>query len=163
MKFSKYDLITSFAMFYDVDDPNTFCKDIHDLLNPNGVWVVEFSYFPLLLKNLTYDQICHEHVTYYDLKVFKKLINKQNLKILDIKLNEINGGSIQLICSKKSSNLKKNNKIIKKILEIEKKIGKDSFSKFNERIKNHKTLVKTFFNLHSKKKLLDMEQLLKEM
>ena len=44
------------------------------ILNPNGIWVVEFSYLPLLLKNLTYDQICHEHVTYYTLDVFKKII-----------------------------------------------------------------------------------------
>ena len=54
-------------------------------------------------KNLTYDQICHEHVTYYNLKVFKKIIEKNGLKLLDLRLNEINGGSIQLICAKKSN------------------------------------------------------------
>ena len=59
-------------MFYDVNNPNKFCNDISMLLKPNGIWIVEFSYFPLLLKNLTYDQICHEHVTYLTLGIFKK-------------------------------------------------------------------------------------------
>ena len=58
-------------MFYDVNTPNSFCKDIYKLLKPNGIWILELSYFPLLLKNLTYDQICHEHVTYYSLKCLK--------------------------------------------------------------------------------------------
>ena len=57
-------------MFYDVNNPNKFCSDVYDLLSPNGVWILELSYFPLLLKNLTYDQICHEHVTYYTLFFF---------------------------------------------------------------------------------------------
>ena len=60
----KFDLVSSLAMFYDINDPNSFCNDIFKLLKPNGVWILELSYFPLLLKNLTYDQICHEHVTY---------------------------------------------------------------------------------------------------
>ena len=64
---AKFDLITSFAMFYDVEDPNKFSSDISSMLNKNGIWMLELSYFPLLLKNLTYDQICHEHLCYYTL------------------------------------------------------------------------------------------------
>ena len=69
-------------MFYDVQDPNKFCKDIDSLLSKNGIWNLELSYLPLMLKNLTYDQICHEHVAYYSLHVFKKLIEKHNLRSL---------------------------------------------------------------------------------
>ena len=53
----KFDLISSFAIFYDVEDPNSFCKDIEMLLNDDGVWICEFSYLPLMLKNLTFDQL----------------------------------------------------------------------------------------------------------
>ena len=53
----KFDLISSFAIFYDVEDPNSFCKDIEMMLNENGIWICEFSYLPLMLKNLTFDQI----------------------------------------------------------------------------------------------------------
>jgi CRISPR-associated endonuclease Cas1 len=74
----QFDLITSFAMFYDVDDPNSFCGDISKVLKKNGIWILELSYFPLMLKNLTYDQICHEHATYYTLRVFKKINSWNN-------------------------------------------------------------------------------------
>ncbi len=78
-----------------------FCKDIGKLLDKNGLWVLEFSYFPLLLKNLTYDQICHEHITYYSLTTFKNVISKNNLKIIDFSFTAINGGSIEVTCAKK--------------------------------------------------------------
>ena len=61
-------------MFYDVEDPNSFCKNIYKILDTNGIWILEFSYFPLLLQNLTYDQICHEHVMYYTLTTFNNII-----------------------------------------------------------------------------------------
>ena len=85
----KFDLISSFAMFYDVEDPNSFCQDIEMLLSDNGIWVCEFSYLPLMLKNLTFDQICHEHVMYYAFGVFEKILLNNNLKVTNIKLNEI--------------------------------------------------------------------------
>ena len=91
---NKFKLISSFAMFYDIDDPNKFCKDIRSLLEKDGVWILEMSYFPMLLSNLTYDQICHEHVTYYTLSVFKKIAENNGLKIIDFSFNVINGGSI---------------------------------------------------------------------
>ena len=69
-------------MFYDVDDPNSFCKDIYSLLKPDGIWMLELSYLPLMLKNLTYDQICHEHIGYYSLNVFQKIAKKIILKLL---------------------------------------------------------------------------------
>ena len=100
---NKFDLITSFAMFYDIEDPNAFAKDIFNLLDKNGLWVLEFSYFPLLLKNLTYDQICHEHVTYYTLTTFNKIAKQNGFRVIDFSFNEINGGSIEVICSKKNS------------------------------------------------------------
>ena len=82
-KNKKFSAISSFAMFYDVEDPNSFCKNISKLLEKNGIWVLEFSYFPLLLKNLTYDQICHEHVMYYTLNTFNEIIKKNSLKIIN--------------------------------------------------------------------------------
>jgi ubiquinone/menaquinone biosynthesis C-methylase UbiE len=153
-KDKKFDLITSFAMFYDIVKPAEFCRDIENLLKPNGVWVVEFSYLKLLLENLTYDQICHEHATYYSLKVFKNLIEKEGLRIVDFKLNEINGGSIQIICSKNSSKYKSNTKKIIRTIEAEKNINSQCFERFKERVKKNKKLIQNFFNLNSKKKVI---------
>ena len=134
----KFSLITSFAMFYDVEDPNTFCKDISNILEKNGVWILEFSYFPLLLKNLTYDQICHEHVVYYTLNTFNKIIKKNNLKIIDFSINEINGGSIEVICAKKNSKHKTKNKKINEILKKEKLITQRDYDRFNLRVETSK-------------------------
>ena len=153
----QFDLISSFAMFYDVNEPNLFCQDIFSLLKKNGVWILELSYFPLLLKNLTYDQICHEHATYYTLTVFNNIIKKNKLKIIDATLNEINGGSIEIICSKNNSNLKPNTKNINKILSDERKINNKSYENFNKRIDDTKNLINMFVELNSKKRFLDME------
>jgi NDP-4-keto-2,6-dideoxyhexose 3-C-methyltransferase len=124
------------------------------LLKKNGVWVLEMSYLPLMLKNLTYDQICHEHLTYYDLTVFKKIIEKHNLKIIDVSLNEINGGSIEIMCAKKDSKFKTNKKKISKFLKDEVKITEKSYKNFNNRINKIKELVQMFLNLNAKKKVI---------
>ena len=139
----KFNIITSYAMFYDIEDPNSFCKDIYDLLNDNGIWIVEFSYLPLLLKNLTYDQICHEHVTYYSLTTFNKILKNNNMKAIDLSFNEINGGSIEVICAKKSSKIKQK-KIIKDILKEESNINKNIYHLFQDRVDNVKNTLLEF-------------------
>ena len=139
-----FELITSFAMFYDIEDPNSFCKDINNLLSKNGKWVLELSYFPSLLKNLTYDQICHEHVTYYTLKTFENVIKKNGLKILDFNFNDINGGSIEIICAKKNSKYKAKIKKINNQKKIEEQINDKSFINFNKRVDNIKKILNLF-------------------
>ena len=42
---------------------------------------------------MTYDQINHEHITYYTLSSLNKILKKNQLKIIDVNFNEINGGS----------------------------------------------------------------------
>ena len=146
----KFNIITSFAMFYDIEDPNSFCKDIYDLLNKDGIWVVEFSYLPLLFKNLTYDQVCHEHVTYYSLTTFNKILKNNNMKAIDLSFNEINGGSIEVICAKKKSKIKPK-KIIQEILSEETNINQNIFNFFQDRVDNvKKTLLEFLKNIPSK-------------
>jgi NDP-4-keto-2,6-dideoxyhexose 3-C-methyltransferase len=146
----KFNIITSFAMFYDIEDPNSFCKDIYNLLNKDGIWVVEFSYLPLLFKNLTYDQVCHEHVTYYSLTTFNKILKNNNMKAIDLSFNEINGGSIEVTCAKKKSKIKPK-KIIKEILSEEKNINPNIFNFFQDRVDNvKKTLLEFLKNIPAK-------------
>ena len=142
----KFNLISSFAIFYDVDNPVSFCKDIESLLDENGIWICEFSYLPLMLKNLTFDQICHEHLAYYDFTVFEKIINKSSLKVIDYNLNEINGGSIEVIISKKNSKRKANIKTITNIKKDEKKINYKSYKNFENRINKSRSDLKLFLD-----------------
>lgn len=151
----KLNLISSFAMFYDVKDPNSFCKNIFKLLEKNGIWVLELSYLPLFLKKLNYDQICHEHIAYYSLTTFKKIAEKNNLKILDFSFNEINGGSIHIECCRKKSKIKPNTKKILNLLNKERLITAKDYSFFNLRIENvKKTLVNFLDKLKKSKNLV---------
>ena len=91
----KFDIITSIAMFYDLEDPLNFCREIKRILSDQGLWVFEMSYMPQMLRMNSYDTICHEHLEYYSLAVLEYLLKKAGLKIFDLRLNDINGGSIR--------------------------------------------------------------------
>ena len=141
-------------MFYDIDNPNQFCKDVNSLLSKKGIWIVEFSYFPLLLRNLTFDQINHEHVTYYTLTTFNKILKKNGLEILDVNFNEINGGSAEVIVAKKNSHKKNNLKKIQDIFMQEKKINDHSYKKFGTRLQNIKMVINNFLENNKSKKII---------
>ena len=153
-KFKKFKMISSFAMFYDIEDPNFFCSQIYKNLDDRGIWISEFSYFPLLLKNLTYDQICHEHVTYYTLNTFNHIISKQGFKIIDVSFNHINGGSIEVICAKKNSKIKTNILKINKTLNQEKLINDEAYNRLQNRINNTKNILKLFLNNINKDEII---------
>lgn len=97
---SKAKVITTIAMFYDLIDPHPFISDITKVLDDNGIWVVQMSYTPLMLKQLAFDNICHEHVYYYSLNSIKKLFDQHGLKIVDCSLNDVNGGSFRIYVQK---------------------------------------------------------------
>jgi SAM-dependent methyltransferase len=91
----KFDIITSIAMFYDLEEPVIFCQKIKRVLANDGVWIFEMSYMPSMLKMNSYDTICHEHWEYYSLAVLEYVLKKADLKIVDAILNDINGGTIR--------------------------------------------------------------------
>lgn len=95
LKEDKLDIITSIAMFYDLEDPITFTKGIKNILSPEGIWIFEMSYMPTMLKMTSYDTICHEHLEYYSLAVIEYILKKAGMKIFNVSLNSINGGSIR--------------------------------------------------------------------
>ena len=104
----KAKIITSIAMFYDLEDPIRFSREIYECLHEDGIWHFEQSYMPSMIKNISYDTICHEHLEYYSLKSLKYILDKSNFKIVDVELNDINGGSFAITAAKK--NLKNSKK-----------------------------------------------------
>jgi len=98
-------VITTIAMFYDLLDPNPFIKDVIEVLDDNGVWVLQLSYTPLMIKQLAFDNICHEHAYYHSMGSFKKLFDQHNLKIVDCSLNDINGGSFRVYVQKTTADV----------------------------------------------------------
>jgi SAM-dependent methyltransferase len=89
------DIITSIAMFYDLEDPINFSKGIKKILASDGIWIFEMSYMPTMLKMTSYDTICHEHLEYYSLAVIEYILKQAEMKIFNVALNAINGGSIR--------------------------------------------------------------------
>lgn len=96
-------IITSIAMFYDLPDPTKFVSDIYDVLADDGVWFTEQSYLPSMIKAKSFDTICHEHLEYYCLDQIKRMCDGVGLKIVDIRFNNVNGGSFNLTITKKSN------------------------------------------------------------
>jgi SAM-dependent methyltransferase len=92
---SKAKIITSIAMFYDLDDPDTFVGDIVRCLEPKGIWVVQQNYLVSMLKQNGFDNIGHEHLTYYSLHTMTQLLSLHDLEVFDVETNEVNGGSFR--------------------------------------------------------------------
>ncbi len=92
----KAKVITSIAMFYDLEDPNAFVDDVVQTLDKDGLWVIQMSYLPLMLEQLAFDNICHEHLEYYSLTSLKFLLDRHHLSIVDCQLNDVNGGSFRI-------------------------------------------------------------------
>ncbi len=92
----KAKIITSIAMFYDLENPNEFVTDIRNTLDKDGLWIIQMSYLPLMLLQLAFDNICHEHLGYYSLGALKYLLDKQGMQVVDCELNDVNGGSFRI-------------------------------------------------------------------
>jgi hypothetical protein len=137
----KAKIVTSIAMFYDLEDPKKFAKDIYEILDDNGIWHFEQSYMPSMLKTNAYDTICHEHIEFYSLKVVKELLESVNLKIIDVQTNSINGGSFAVTASRADANYSVNDVLIDWMLFQEGQMKLDTISPylaFKDRIFEHR-------------------------
>ena len=99
----KAKVITSIAVFYDLDDPKSFVNDIKNILDIDGLWVLQLSYTPLMIKQKAFDNICHEHIYYYSLENLKILFELCGMEIVDVELNDINGGSFRVFVMNKNA------------------------------------------------------------
>ena len=104
VKHRKAKVITCIAMFYDLDNPKPFVQDMYDILDDDGVIVLQMSYTPLMLKQMAFDNICHEHVYYYDLTSLIGLFGRVGFRCVDCSLNDTNGGSFRIYFRKEKAN-----------------------------------------------------------
>ena len=101
------DVVTCIAMFYDLDDPSSFLRDVYHYMKKDGLFVLQLSYTPLMIDQMAFDNICHEHIYYYSLLTMKNLLEGNGFKILDCQLNDINGGSFRIYAMKDVGDVKK--------------------------------------------------------
>ena len=141
---SKVDILTSIAMFYDLEDPNEFVSSVGRSLSQEGIWHFEQSYLPFMLNSNSFDTICHEHLEYYSLSVIDSLLKKHQLRIISIEFNSINGGSIAVTATKDQSSHKAS-KLVEWAINNEKKLALDTndpYEKFARNVENLKTSLK---------------------
>jgi len=149
----KAKVITSFSMFYDLEDPIAFAREIEGSLHEDGVWIFEQSYLPSMLRTNSFDTICHEHLEFYALKQIIWITDQAGLKVLDVEFNEINGGSFSITAGKAGSSRNSKTEWIQKILADEENLGLDSpdaFEGFRSRVEEARDALLSF--LHNAKK-----------
>ena len=117
-------LIMSIACFYDLDDPVSFVRDIRSVLSDDGMWHFEQAYLPSTLRSLSYDTACHEHIEYYSMLSVQNILERAGMKIVDVTLNDINGGSFAVTaCKDTNTSIKVNSAVINWMIDEEYKMG----------------------------------------
>lgn len=127
----KVKVVTSFSMFYDLENPMSFMEEIHEVLADDGVWVFEQSYMPIMLKMNSYDTVCHEHLEYYALRQIKWMTDRVGFNINDVEFNDVNGGSFSVTVTKSKKGII-TIPLVQKILEDEHENGLDTLKPYNE-------------------------------
>ena len=144
----KAKVVTSFSMFYDLENPHDFTCQVAAILDSHeGIWVFEQSYLPLMLERTAYDTICHEHLEYYGLKQIVWLMEKAGLEVVDVELNDVNGGSFSVIVAHKGSRHSTFNNVVEKLIASEESKGLlnlDTYKQFACRVEGNRQSLQAF-------------------
>jgi hypothetical protein len=134
-------IVTSISMFYDLEDPTQFAREVAEILDPEGIWHLEQSYMPSMLRVCSYDTICHEHIEYYSLGALKKILDAAGLDILDVEMNAVNGGSFAVTAVQRASTRRRNSAVVNWLLQQEERMGLGTpapFRDFEQRVFRHR-------------------------
>lgn len=134
-------IVTSIAMFYDLEDPIAFAREIEQVLAPGGVWHFEQSYMPSMLRMTSYDTVCHEHLEYYSLGVVNRVLDAAGMRAVDVKMNAVNGGSFAVTAVRKSDERRSPDAVLDWLLGQEDRMGLDTprpYRDFEERVYRHR-------------------------
>lgn len=140
----RFDIITSIAMFYDLEHPLNFVERVKAILSEDGIWIFEVSYMPSMLDMNSYDTICHEHLEYYSFSVIENLMQRCGMKVVKAEFHNINGGSIRCYVNhvsnfkfKSRENQRKLEQIRQQEFDLELDTDKP-YKNFQDRINRHK-------------------------
>lgn len=118
-----------------------FVKDIEQCLADEGIWHFEQSYMPSMLRTNSYDTICHEHLEFYSFKVVNNMLENCGLRVVDVQMNAVNGGSFAVTACKRNASYPSNNAIINWMLKQEDDMGLETpkpYRDFEERVFRHR-------------------------
>ena len=144
----KAKVVTSFSMYYDLESPMDFMREVHEVLADDGIWVFEQSYMPTMLATNSYDTVCHEHLEFYALRQIQWMAEQVGFKILEVEFNDVNGGSFSVTVAKTVSDSMVL-PAVQKILNRESELGLDTlvpYKEFAERIAKTKSDLLAFIS-----------------
>ncbi|MFH1692593.1 MAG: methyltransferase domain-containing protein [Candidatus Omnitrophota bacterium] len=150
----KAKVVASIAMFYNLEAPLEFARQVYSILEDDGLWVFEQSYMPAMLDRCAYDTICHEHLMYYGLSQIKWIVDRAGFKIVDVVFNDANGGSFCVMAAKVSSRRYRSFAGLTKLLGREKALGLDEvapYKKFSQDVFQHRSLLRALIQRERKK------------
>ena len=149
--YKKFDLIIANNVLNHSNDPEDFIKASKNLMTNNGVLIFEFPYWSNLIKDMKFDQIYHEHVSYFTVKYLKNFLKKINLSITNIQETEYHGGSLRVFVKNKKSFL--GDRIVTNFIKKEEAQGlfkKKTYDNFMQNIKKRKiSLIKKIIKFKS--------------
>jgi NDP-4-keto-2,6-dideoxyhexose 3-C-methyltransferase len=148
LKGQKAKVITSFSMFYDLEDPVQFAREVADSLTDDGIWIFEQSYLPTMLSANSFDTICHEHLEFYAFKQIEWIATKAGLKVIDVDFNDVNGGSFSITASKITSKYPQKSEVLDAIRNDELALALDGdviYEEFNSRVTESFQATMAFF------------------
>lgn len=134
-------IVTSLAMFYDLEDPVAFARDVRDCLADEGVWHFEQAYLPAMLRSTAYDTVCHEHLEYYSLATVRQILEEVDLDIVDVRFNRVNGGSFGVTATHPGSRISARRGLIDWATAHEARVGLDTeapYRDFEARVSQHR-------------------------
>ena len=135
-------IVTSIAMFYDLESPIDFVREVAQVLDEDGIWHFEQSYMPSMLRTTSYDTICHEHLEYYSLGVIARILDAADMKIVDVLTNAVNGGSFAVTAVHRANDtIRPNHAVIDWLLQQEERMGLATpkpYREFEERVFRHR-------------------------
>lgn len=135
-------IVTSVAMFYDLESPVAFARDVRECLARDGVWHLEQSYMPSMLRSNAYDTVCHEHLEYYSLATVRRILGEADLELIDVRFNRVNGGSFAVTAARRDSPFTPHSVLIDWFVAQEERLGLGTpgpFRRFEERVFQHRT------------------------
>lgn len=134
---TKADIVTSIAMFYDLDDPNEFVNDVRHVMADDGVWVIQMADLKSMLDRNMWDNICHEHLEYYSLIALENLLGRHGFYVADVERNDVNGGSIRVFVRKQPGGRSSDRVMAMRVAEIEDKLDTAApYAAFAERVRS---------------------------
>ena len=130
----KADLIMASNVFAHSDKLKEMTKCMLKLIKKDGVIVIEIQYLVNTLKDLTFDNIYHEHYNYWSLTSLVNFFNQFKTKIFKAEKINTHGGSLRIYVS---PGKKKIDESVKKILNEEEKFGikkYDTYLNFSKKV-----------------------------